>query len=706
MKIVYKNWTFQDAQTESAGVVQEQSLNCESISADTLTVSVRCSDASIINFRKNDPVKFWMGDSDAIMKTFYLRSVSRTGAQTYKIIAWSAVSLLAASRHVGGIYTGQTLQEIVKEICGDIPVLVESAYSGLKLYGWLPYAQPTSKGQGKSARDNLAQVLFAAGAYLGADQNGVLRIEKLWDGESLSVEIGRMYLDGGSVSYGDPVSAISVTEHQYVANSDEKELFSGTTQTGDIVTFSEPMHSLTAEGFTILESNANYAKLSAGTGTLRGKTYTHNTRLVTRTVTKDATENVISVTDATLVSLVNSVAVANRLAEYYKHRETISNGVVAGAEKPGHVVSIYHPYDKKMVSACVESLDTTMSGTIKSNLVALVGFKPPQPETAEYFSERVLLTGSGTWTAPEGAETLTAVLIGDGQDGTPGADGEGVVVVGKTIQGTCSGSFSGTSAGKGGKAGTPGAGGKIFQLTMDITAGSSFAYQTSIDGESIFGEHSSAEGAASATGYYDDVVGKTYGRQGADGYDGGDGGGIGQSGKSVAGFSGGDPRGEQNYTRSQTIDDVRYTQTFKAQSSGGSGAAMGGEGKTGVQFTCGLVTFTPYIQISGDSPGASAVPGADGENYGDGGGAGHGGGGAGAIGSCSISISPTPPSSKDQRVNFTGDHQSGGTGSEGGKGKPGCIILFYGKKKTIDTGPLASSDGYWLLDKLGRWLIV
>ena len=201
-----------------------------------------------------------------------------------------------------------------------------------------------------------------------------------------------MYFEG-SVETEKPISAVTVTEHQYVAGTDEKELFSGTSQQGDIITFSEPMHSLTATGFTILESGANYAKISSGSGTLKGKTYIHNTRLVTQTVTENAAENVKSVTDATLVSLVNSSAVAKRLADYYKCRETITNGIVSGQEKPGHVVSVYHPYDKQMVSACIVSLDTTMSSTLKSEMSALVGFLPPQPESSEYFDERVLLTG-------------------------------------------------------------------------------------------------------------------------------------------------------------------------------------------------------------------------------------------------------------------------------------------------------------------------
>ena len=467
------------------------------------------------------------------------------------------------------------------------------------------------------------------------------------------------------------------------------------------------MHSLSATGFAILESGANYAKISAGSGALTGKAYIHNTRLITQPVEAGAVENVKSVTDATLVSLVNSYAVAKRLADYYRCRETITNDIVSGHEKPGHVVSVYHPYDKKMVSACIQSLDTTMSATLKSSMEALVGFTPAQPEQAEYFSERVLLTGSGTWTPPEGAEAVTAVLIGDGQDGTAGQNGKSVVLTGQTIPNTCSGSFPSASAGKGGKAGSPGSGGKIFQITMDITPGMSFSYATSQNGEAVFGIHSSAEGSASPNGYYDDVTGKTYARQGAVGYDGGDGGAPGHSGGPVAGYKGGYGYRADEYTMRMTEDNIRYTQTFKHQGIGGPGAAMGAEVTWDPsRFSVGMPTFIPNISIVGNAPGASAVPGADGENYGDGGGAGHGGGGAGGIGSCSISMSPTPPSTQQQSLNFSGDIQHGGSGSSGGKGKTGCIILFYGKKKTIKAGPLVQKGGGLFFDRLNKLFIV
>ena len=710
MKITYKNWTFLFSQTESAKPTREQSLSCESISADTLTAVVRCNDPTIMAFAKNDPIRVWENDSDASMQTYYLRSITRTGATSYRLVAWSAVGLLAAMAHKGGIYTGQTVADVVKEICGGVPVVVKSVFANTKLYGWLPYCQPKADRRGKSARDNLVQVLFAIGAYLTTDLNGVLHIDALWDGVSSTIGSNRMYASGGKVSYSDPVSAVTVTEHQYIAGTEEKELFSGTSQQGDIITFSEPMHSLTATGFTILESGANYAKISSGSGSLKGKTYIHNTRLVTQTVTENAAENVKSVTDATLVSLVNSSAVAKRLADYYKCRETITNGILSGQEKPGHVVSVYHPYDKQMVSACIVSLDTTMSGTLKSEMTALVGFLPPQPETTEYYDERVLLTGSGEWESEIDGE-IRVVVIGGGFAGASGSAGSSAGISSQSKSGS-SGSYSGSSAGQGGEGGEGGSGGKILIASLNVITGQKFQYAAAQPaGNSTFGELSSASGEASADGYYDLVTQTFFGRKGANGIKGGNGGSPGNNGQAVGDYLGG------YGINSKTVSQTKYgtSGTVTANGWGGGGAAQGANGVTSV----GEVYINLYGEFDSNDPsqsvvtlsgncsgggkGANGANGNDGENYGDGGGGGHGGGGAGAVGTLSMSFSP---SGKNPKTETGGAWATGGSAGAGGAGKPGCIIIYYRKKKELQSGPLVTSNNLGLLDSLGRRMIV
>lgn len=753
MKITYKSWTFLFSQTESAKPTREQSLSCESISADTLTAVVRCNDPTIMAFAKNDPIRVWENDSDASMQTYYLRSITRTGATSYRLVAWSAVGLLAAMAHKGGIYTGQTVAEAVKEICGNVPVVVKSVFANTKLYGWLPYCQPKADRRGKSARDNLVQVLFAIGAYLTTDLNGVLHIDALWDGVSSTIGSNRMYASGGKVSYSDPISAVTVTEHQYIAGTDEKELFSGTSQQGDIITFSEPMHSLTATGFTILESGANYAKISSGSGSLKGKTYIHNTRLVTQTVTESAAENVKSVTDATLVSLVNSSAVAKRLADYYKCRETITNGIVSGQEKPGHVVSVYHPYDKKMVSACIVSLDTTMSGTLKSEMAALVGFLPPQPESSEYFDERVILTGSGVWTVPEGVTSYTRVLIGGGRGGSSGHRGESPAV--RTPKSWTEkfdalrryvGLANGVSleGGKGGEPGEAGDGGKVLVETVtDAVPGAKVSYACGKGGyggafsqgndagapgtATTMGGATSDTGSSSEAGYTDAITGEVFAAKGKSGIAGSPGNGYTWDG------------GKYTYQPSPliTVDGVTYSAGkdkeevegedgrgryntapygyvgYSWRGGYGGGAAAGSNGNDGLANGSGdayIGSSSAFATVTAarGGAGADATPPAKESRYGCGGTSGHGGGGAGSNGvaeahqtsSENISVSQASLTARDTQP------APGGRGSDGGEAGDGCIIIYYRKKKEIQSGPLVTSSNLGLLDSLGRRMIV
>lgn len=753
MKITYKSWTFLFSQTESAKPTREQSLSCESISADTLTAVVRCNDPTIMAFAKNDPIRVWENDSDASMQTYYLRSITRTGATSYRLVAWSAVGLLAAMAHKGGIYTGQTVAEAVKEICGNVPVVVKSVFANTKLYGWLPYCQPKADRRGKSARDNLVQVLFAIGAYLTTDLNGVLHIDALWDGVSSTIGSNRMYASGGKVSYSDPISAVTVTEHQYIAGTDEKELFSGTSQQGDIITFSEPMHSLTATGFTILESGANYAKISSGSGSLKGKPYIHNTRLVTQTVTENAAENVKSVTDATLVSLVNSSAVAKRLADYYKCRETITNGIVSGQEKPGHVVSVYHPYDKKMVSACIVSLDTTMSGTLKSEMAALVGFLPPQPESSEYFDERVILTGSGVWTVPEGVTSYTRVLIGGGRGGSSGHRGESPAV--RTPKSWTEkfdalrryvGLDNGVSleGGKGGEPGEAGDGGKVLVETVtDAVPGAKVSYACGKGGyggafsqgndagapgtATTMGGATSDTGSSSEAGYTDAITGEVFAAKGKSGIAGSPGNGYTWDG------------GKYTYQPSPliTVDGVTYSAGkdkeevegedgrgryntapygyvgYSWRGGYGGGAAAGSNGNDGLANGSGdayIGSSSAFATVTAarGGAGADATPPAKESRYGCGGTSGHGGGGAGSNGvaeahqtsSENISVSQASLTARDTQP------APGGRGSDGGEAGDGCIIIYYRKKKEIQSGPLVTSNNLGLLDSLGRRMIV
>ena len=550
--IKYGTFAFTQDKIKDGTMYRSRDLLSASLEVDTLTVTVECDTPTITKFQRNAQlVRYYNGDQDG---TFYVQSIKRIAPKLYTITATSKVGLLSGGQHMGGIYTGNLAGDVIKDICGDVAVAVKSNISDIKLYGWLPIATP---------RENLAQVLFATGATVKEDRDGTLRIEGLWDGMSSIISADRIYEDS-SVDYGSDVSSVSVTEHQYTEGGELTSLFEGTAAQGDVITFSDPHYGLVATGFTIIESGANYAKVSAGSGTLQGQPYIHNTREITRTVNADAAENVKTVRNATLVSLVNSKAVAERMVNYYKCVESISAPTLYARELPGDRLGVYHPFDEAYTDACLESENVTLSGTLKAQEKSVVGFVPVAIEhTVTYeYSERI--DEDGDWTVPAGVDSLRVVLIGGGDGGRRGSAGSSGSA---GTQSSASGGATSTGAagkgGKGGNAGAAGQGGKINIIDMvDLTPGEVLSFSIGAGGTGSASLSSapgaggattvtragttetSDDGAASDLGYTDIKTGTVYaasGTPGAAGASGGDGGTLarGAAGGAVGAYSGG-----------------------------------------------------------------------------------------------------------------------------------------------------------------------
>lgn len=733
-----------------SGILYEvKALRSDSLEANSLTVTVFSNDKAIMGFAKNDKVEYFRDGRR--VGVYYLQTVERVGSAAYTLSALSALGRLITMRHVGGIYTGQTVAEVVPQICGPVEVMIESVYASRKLYGYLPYSNPdTRTGNGRSARDNLSQVLFAIGASLGTDENGVMRVEKLWDGVSAMITADQINEDGCSTVYETPVSAVEITEHQWVKSGADVSLFDGTAEEGTLVTFSDPAYDLIGSGVTVRESGANYAILSAGTGTLTGKSYNHLTRIVRRTVTDGVEENVVSVSDATLVSLTNSVDVAKRMADYYRHRETIRVDVEPGTEWAGRVVQIFHPWDKEMVQACVESRETVISGILNSQTSALVGFKPAQPEAAEYFDVVEILTGSGEWEVPPDVTVYTRVLIGGAQGGWSGLPGgraeENRIESGTTMGGARYAFRDYTDGGAGGSPGAPGAGGKVLTETVfNAVPGEKIPYSCgkggkggiySADGSApgefgtatTMGAVSSEKGASSDDGYTDINSGKKFAERG------------------LAGVAGSKGHGRK-YVEAEdayvdlpspdiVVDGVHYTAgadnpiekdggagdytvapygylAWKGQGGLGGGAAYKANGGQATDAPDGkAVIYTTKASVTcwggRGGKGADALPpDKETKQYGRGGAGGNGGGGAGGTGKAytrqRIKDGLTLKAAELNPVQISGDP---GKGSDGGEGADGCIILYYRKFGQVKAGPLVQRGGGLFFDRLNKLFIV
>lgn len=750
-KIVYRGTTYDRL---AAGTVYlSKSLLGDELEPNTLSVTVETESKALLSFEIDDPVTYFYQDNKR--GTFYLQNVTQVAWNKYDLYATSAIGLLLKRVHRGGIYSGTSAESLLSSICGPIPFRMQTRFSSSKLYGWLPYVKPPAS----SARDNFMKVLFALGATVTEDLDGALKIEELWDGVSGDAQKNRMG-QGASVIREGKVTSVSLIEHQWVQGGDQTDLFEGTAAQGTEIVFDEPMYNLTASGFSILERGANYAKLSAGSGTLRGTAYVHNTRLIETKILNSSTENVISVEDQTLISLVNSSGAAKRLANYYKCLETIDAPLVYNLENPGELLTTYHPFDKTNVSACIKTEEITMSNKLKSQSTLLVGFTPIGQEGSESYEYHVVLTGSGTFTFPEGTTSARAVLIGAGGagfDGSPGGDSTEtwedeeikttrINLTAPTTSASDSSNVSNRGAGTpgnggaGGAAGTPG---KVYEVTFSPSSGSRISYACGVKGTSngalggatTFGSYSSNSGSTSSAGYTDIITGITYAKSGDSGADGGKG-GSGADGESVGDVSGGkqEPSGSatrsdsdtQRASSSNMYMDIDATANFSLGAAGGGGAGgnsgsnsgtPGGDAEVGsvrLSITTGYINAFVYPNKGGT--GGDGADGADASVYGCSGSGAGGGGGAGGDSSASSNVSAqyyvyniTTQTRTDFSINNNAGGaavRKGGAGGKGGAGADGCIILYYGVTTPVQDGQLKDKNGLMLLDKYGRRLIV
>lgn len=747
--ITYLDRTFDAHDVISGNAYYARPLNSASLEIDTFSFDVQSDDTSLTEFIRNTPLTFYHDGNQ--MGIFYVQTISRTSINTYHFTCTSTVGLLDETYHDGGIYTGETVRKVCTDICSPLTCYVKSNIANIKLYGWLPIA---------TRRENLAQVLFAIGATLKVDYNGAIRIEGLWEGQSSEITASEMYA-GGSVEYATPVTEVIVTEHAYSQSTTEvTELFNGTTSAGDKITFEDPCYDLEATGFEITESGANYAIVTAGSGVLNGKKYTHVTRQIitptnirSRSLVKQS-DNTVKVENATLVSLANATAIAERLAEYYSHNERINNKIAIKREIPGDVVQISHPYGGE-VTGCVESVDVTVSGKLAAQESVLVGYKPQDIGEQEYYDTVEVLTEDGTWTVPEGVTNLRIVLIGGGAGGNPGEKGGEAKYAGDYSH--TDSSLSDTTryqsgygyyyGGDGGSGGAGGLGGKIMQSTLKVVEGDVFNVsigqggsgkvfgandESHNGGDTSFGSLHSRDGSVNSTGYIDTISGKIYAGTGDTGVSGGKGGGADKDsdepqinyvlGGAVGDFQPGGIGEASSNSDGYLVHEGAYThQNVYASVAGhggggiGGGAAFGASGSAGGNggSSASASKNLLYARCSGGrgGAGATALPPKAQTRIGYGGLGGNGGGGAGSAG-YAVAERNVP-----KKYSYGGtwdvvanDNKSRngtpGNGSNGGDGAPGCVLIYYRVYRASSTGRIITRDGKGFNEKFTRKVVV
>lgn len=624
-------------------------------------------------------ITFWSGG--LIAGVFYSKNVERVQRAWYKIKAVSAIGLLDAQYHRGGIYTGQFFQDVLAEIMGDAyNYVVDGDVATQRVYGWLPF---------DTKRKNLYQMLLAYGVEIVLGDNGAMQFTFPTAERAIPIPADRVF-QGGKVIYDEPASQVEINEHSYHYDPtvEEVTLFDNSSDeavTEVVVIFDEPIYPASIRcssgNLTISITHTNYAVVS-GSGILSGIPYVHNIRLISNTNPNGAVEKVVRVEDATLVTFVNADNVLRRLSEYYFNATRVEQDIKVVGEKPGLLYTTQNPFGELM-TGYIARMSKSVTSFARATCRFIQNYTPVG--TGQSYTDRVVIPlGSGarvTWTIPQevfAKETpaIRVVLIGKGQDGEPGADGE---------YGISSGTNVGRGkGGAGGLGGAGGIGGNILIVTINVSGIPSISLANSGDDSvltSSIASFSSADGAPNNFGYYDILTGDIYaypGIYGVDGAAGGDGDlythTTGEESSAQPGgdveylgtlYTGGEAGGRA-IVRGSSVGVSGNLRIYVSACGGGAAAA----GENGEDAT-GYISVTDW----GDpGDGADAVPASPpSAGYGNGGNGGNGGGGGGA----GAGIEWYNHVYNSVIGTESSDPGKGGKGSSGSAGNYGCAIIYY-----------------------------
>ena len=476
--------------------------------------------SDLINLEYGTPV--WYYHNGELVGKFYIDTVKRQARNKYQLNCVSAIGLLEKKRHGGDLFTASTFGTVLAHILAEglhgsgnpvIDYVIDDDVADLPVSGWLPYA---------SKRNNLYQLIFANGVNIVKNYDGRPRFTFVYtatDANADAIAEGSIY-NGGSVEYTKPYSKVAISEHTYAAITDvePETLFdnsTGTAVSNEEIWFDNApviVSSLAVEGsLTLVSATVNSAVIS-GNGKLTGIPYTHSMRTVSRTNLTAPEEKTVSVEDCTMVNLINSENLLNRLYAFYcpsNFIKKISNGVVFEAERCGKAYRFKNPYGE-LETAYLASMDITASSINKAESVWYAGYEPagqqglyqeeevcvPEPDPEDPEQEIT----EGDWTVPDGVTEFKVILIGGGTgggSGWPGKNGKDARTYTNTEEtADLSAVWYGAEGGDGGEGGGGGSPGRVKIFTVEnAVPGTTYHWSLGSGGE-----------GGAATGFIPDTV--------------------------------------------------------------------------------------------------------------------------------------------------------------------------------------------------------
>lgn len=690
------------------------------------------------------------GISTGVLQTRLMRE-DASNLNHYLLLAdgsSSGVSVISSDYSLGMnmfVYASTTFSnaklQIFTKDTDALPYSMSEDASSTKIFGWLPY---------DTKRNNLHQMLFATNISILKDSDGNMYFDFVKTENPTAIDSNRIYIDG-SIEYPAIPTEINLTEHsyQYDNNIEPENVIDNTSassdQNGFYVFNNAPIvvETLSAsEGIEILYANENYAIIE-GNGIVTGVPYFDKSTIVSRNTASNGEPYAISVTDATLVTAMNSGYVADRLFAYYTSSRTVKGDVKLLSEKTGKRYS-FTDYFGDATIGYLKKMTLYPSSFIKATCEFVTGYTPST--FGNMYEYHIAIEQPGTLIVPSGTKKMLVTMIGGGSGGSSGFAAQDPDIDWSTTEGQFE-AYKNQNPGKGGEAGEPGVGGKIYQVLINNPPAGNWPCVLGLGG--LGGEenndpeennpgtdgddtsirnpsgivYSTSNNSAyrSDYGIMDLFTGVVYGRRGHIGCKGGDGGrgntnGAGDDGQDVT-FNG------VTYYGGLGGDGVNFVfkrveRSANGGGAGGSGAQAFADGINGgnariTKYADATDAYTRYgykvvetVGITGGWPvTVEPVYGYFEHASGDGGDAGHGGAGRGGYGGADA-FTDAYTDTDEKKVWLGCSAQGGGIvatfsspGLAAGDGRQGAIFIYSDKKlsftvKNLTAPALTNTTAY------------
>lgn len=387
INIIYgQNRVFEPSEITSANILEEIDPLSNEISINTLEFSIFSRDESfnmlnpkgiykLLQSRQMFKVYEMNNGVEMDMGTFYLDEWKNETEALSNMKAIDLIGLLDKTTYYGGIFYDEQVDIILIRILETANMdehtitFDDDNLRKIHLSGYIPIC---------THREAIQQVLFSAGLVADCSRSKKIKIYKLKDSNIKNIPYSRKKQDSETIELNDIVTGVQVTSHQYLYNtntqvySEKKELYNADLDAGEhFIKFSEPVYGITVEGATLLDFSCAYAKVNVttkGNVKIEGYEYYHITKVYESKIeVKDnEKENVLQVTDATLISDNNAKEVADRILNYYQNTYKMSVEFKIDDESISDTAIVETLYNQKL-KGNIKKLDIDLTGGFIAN---------------------------------------------------------------------------------------------------------------------------------------------------------------------------------------------------------------------------------------------------------------------------------------------------------------------------------------------------